>query len=263
MGPMRLTATLADAAGVSFTVAGVNDWGKSSSASILTPEFGAPDAGGGDEIRLAPASNDGVQYRVAAQAWAAPSLLPLAPGELGLIARGDAAATLHQFALGDVLALRLDSMPPVDAIAAALGGGPLLVQGGKPVTDPSAPAPEETNVRYPVTGAGVSADGSTMWLVVVDGRAPATSVGITRPMLASLFVALGAAQAMAFDSGGSSEMVVRHLGDVRAAVANTPSDGRERPIADALLVLNTATPGPPSRLILNATAPNVLVGSHE
>ena len=118
-------------------------------------------------------------------------------------------------------------------------------------------------MRYPLTGAGTSADGATLWLVTVDGRAPARSIGITRPMLASLFSALGASDAMAFDSGGSTEMVVRHLGDPRVTIANVPSDGRERSIADGLFVVNAATPGTGSaRVVLRSRAPAVLVGSH-
>ena len=50
-------------------------------------------------------------------------------------------------------------------------------------------------------------------------------------------------------------MVVRHLGDLTTSVANTPSDGRERAIADALLVLNTAPLGPVARLLVRDDAP--------
>src|SRR5262249_46929944 len=143
-----------------------------------------------------------------------------------------------------------------------VGGGPLLLRAGQPYEDPDAPSPQERDVRYPVTGAGISADGATLWLVAIDGRAPKRSVGITRPMFGSLLAALGASDAMAFDSGGSTEMVIRRLGDTNVTVANVPSDGRERSIADGFLVLNAATPGPPDRLIVRAPAPNVLAGSH-
>jgi len=82
-------------------------------------------------------------------------------------------------------------------------------------------------------------------------------------MLGSLLGALGASDAMAFDSGGSTEMAVRHLGDFDTSVVNVPSDGRERAIADALPVLNTAPPGPVARLLLDAVGGDeaVLVGS--
>jgi hypothetical protein len=80
-------------------------------------------------------------------------------------------------------------------------------------------------------------------------------------MLGALFVALGASDAMAFDSGGSSEMVARHLGDAGVDVVTLPSDGRERAIADGLFIVNAAPAGPASQLLLRSSAPAVLLGS--
>ena len=80
-------------------------------------------------------------------------------------------------------------------------------------------------------------------------------------MLGALFVALGASDAMAFDSGGSSEMVARHLGDPGVAVMTLPSDGRERAIADGLFIVNSSPVGPTTQLILRTSAPAVLAGS--
>jgi len=48
--------------------------------------------------------------------------------------------------------------------------------------------------------------------------------------LAHIALELGAKDAMNLDGGGSSTMVVRNF------VMNTPSDGRERKVADAILV---------------------------
>ncbi len=76
-----------------------------------------------------------------------------------------------------------------------------------------------------------------MLLVAVDGRQPRLSIGLTQPQLAAYMLWLGAYQAMAFDSGGSVTMVVRLPGR-GATVVNSPSDGRERPVADALLVFS-------------------------
>jgi hypothetical protein len=88
------------------------------------------------------------------------------------------------------------------------------------------------------------------------------SIGLTRPEFAALFAALGASSAMAFDSGGSSEMVVRPLGDPQTIVANVPSDGRERSLADGLFVVNAAPIGPVARLVLGPRpVPALLVGS--
>jgi len=260
LGPVTLQATLTDAAGSSLTVNAINDWGVNDGLSLITPEFGG-DAGSDLEILLAP--NGPSSYKVLTAVSNAPHLLPLSAGQFGIVARGaEQVGRLSSFTTGDVVTLGFTSSP--SSIVSAVGGGPLLLRGGSLVSDAAAPAPGEANVRYPVTGAGISADGSTLWLVAVDGRAPARSVGITRPMLGSLLQALGASDAMAFDSGGSTEMAVRHLGDMVSSVANVPSDGHERSIADALLVLNTATPEPIAQALLHTDGDTtaVLVGSH-
>lgn len=240
IGQVTFSATIADSTGASVQANAVNDWGVNDGLSLITPEFGV-DATADIEVVLAP---DGpTSYRVASVISSPAHLVALTPSEFAIVARGaEQVGRLMPFRPGDVVSVAVQSTPA--AIAAAVGGGPLLLRGGAAIVDANAPAPEESAVRYPVTGAGVSADGSTLWLVAVDGRAPAVSVGITRPMLGALFAALGASDAMAFDSGGSTEMTIRHLGDLTSSVANVPSDGRERSIADALLVINTATPGP-------------------
>jgi hypothetical protein len=91
--------------------------------------------------------------------------------------------------------------------------------------------------------------------VEVDGRQPNFSIGLTRPELASYMQWLGSFQAMAFDSGGSATMVARLPGSPGPVVVNSPSDGRERPVANALLVYSTSVPGPPIKLLVNASQP--------
>jgi exopolysaccharide biosynthesis protein len=117
----------------------------------------------------------------------------------------------------------------------AIGGGPLLVDRGRVVHDPTSPIPHERNVRHPVLGVGILLDRRTLIFVGVDGRQRA-SVGLTQPELAAYLQWLGAAQAMAFDSGGSVTMVVRFPEHSAPTVVNSPSDGHERPVGDALLV---------------------------
>jgi len=113
----------------------------------------------------------------------------------------------------------------------------LLVQGGRVVSDPLPPAPHERYVRHPVVGVGIFRDGHTMLLVGVDGR-QRYSVGLTRPEFAAYLAWLGVEQAMAFDSGGSVTMVVRFPWRPTPTVVNSPSDGHERPVGDALLVFS-------------------------
>ena len=83
----------------------------------------------------------------------------------------------------------------------------------------------------PRTAAGVKKDG-TVILLVVDGRS-SSSAGMTLQELASYLVKLGAWQAVNFDGGGSSEMVLD------GKILNTPSDGRERPVSVGLGVFPT------------------------
>jgi hypothetical protein len=227
----------------------VNEWPPEGGASLLTAAYGTiPAAPGIMMASLAPVA--GVvgapgTYRVTAvgPAVAGPIAGPV-------LAFGPAAQKIASAPNpGDLVTLAFDTTPPVATMAAAVGGGPLLVAHGAPADDPFSPAPEETNVRFPVAGAGVEADG-TVLLVVVDGRKPAVSIGLTRPQFGALMRGLGALDAMAFDSGGSSTLVARVLGDAEPSVLNDPSDGRERPVADGLFAYSDAPAGVNPHLIV-------------
>jgi exopolysaccharide biosynthesis protein len=50
--------------------------------------------------------------------------------------------------------------------------------------------------RHPRTAAGCAPERGLLWLVVVDGRQPPHSNGMTLPELTSLFEALGATEAL-------------------------------------------------------------------
>jgi hypothetical protein len=264
MGPIQWRASLQGRQGTGLELRRVNEWSQASDGPAeLTPEFGAQKAFGASEMILTPANPTG-SYTVARIDRNLQTFDMLSANQIGIaLTASDADQVLKNFQMGDDVTLASQSSPELAPFELAVGGGPLLVRLGQDVVDPSAPAPEETDVPNPVTGVGVSADGTTLWLVVVDGRAPSRSIGLTRPQFAALFRALGAAEAMAFDSGGSSEMVVRHLGDTATEVANVPADGRERSIADGLFVVNSAPVGPPAQLLLEPAhpIPDVLAGS--
>jgi hypothetical protein len=151
--------------------------------------------------------------------------------------------------VGDVVDLAYDTDPPLAGIAAALGGGPMLLENGRPVDDPASPNYADRDRRIPATAAARLGDG-TLALVVVDGRRPAISIGANRAELIALLQALGATDALLFDGGGSSTMVARVLGDAQVSVVNEPSDGVERPVADGLFAYSDAPVGPPARLVL-------------
>jgi hypothetical protein len=261
LGPVSWSAVVVPANGSQLTISGVNDWSASTPISLLTPELGNTDAYGATEAVLRPAEG-GTAFTVVSVAENLRALATLGPDQIGIAGHGDAAASIAAaFTVGENVSVTYQGNPAPMSIVTAIGGGPLLVRDGMPYDDPAAPAPQERDVRYPLTGAGLAGDGRTLWLVVVDGRRPGVSVGVTRPMLGALFIALGASDAMAFDSGGSSEMVARHLGDPGVEVMTTPSDGRERAIADGLFIVNSGPAGPATQLLLRPSAPAVLAGS--
>jgi exopolysaccharide biosynthesis protein len=78
--------------------------------------------------------------------------------------------------------------------------------------------------RQPRTAMGISADGTRLFLLVVDGRQPRYSMGYTRAEVGQVMKAFGAANAMLCDEGGSSCMYVAREG----GIVNEPSDGEER-----------------------------------
>lgn len=178
------------------------------------------------------------------------------PGGTLLVAAGSAANSLMAHArVGDSVHFRFDLAPNTPAplrgryaaragfarssafrpswtdVEQAVGGGPWLVRNGQVMVDYEAenfPKASFVDSRHARTAAGVTADGKLL-LVTVDGR-QAWSRGVSLPELADLMQRLGAVNAMNLDGGGSTTMVVG------GGVVNAPSDGRERAIADSLLV---------------------------
>ena len=107
--------------------------------------------------------------------------------------------------------------------------GTFLVTAGRNTGATARVAPQ---VRHPRTAAGVTADGHTLVLAVVDGRQPGYSAGATLPELAALMIRLGAVDAINLDGGGSSTFVYRPAQGPETV--NRPSDGRWRAVANAL-----------------------------
>jgi hypothetical protein len=116
----------------------------------------------------------------------------------------------------------------------AVGGTPILVQDGLIAVSPTCSI--SLCRSNPRTGIGVRADGKII-LVVVDGRRKNWSLGPTLFGFAKIMKDLGAVQALNLDGGGSTTMVVK------GEVVNKPSDGFERHISNAVLVLPGPDPG--------------------
>jgi exopolysaccharide biosynthesis protein len=116
-----------------------------------------------------------------------------------------------------------------------IGGWPRILRDGKNVAVDAATLEGtisgNAEMRHPRTAVGFSRDSATLFLLTVDGRSE-NSGGMTLDELARTMRRLGAWQAMNFDGGGSTTMVIE------GAVANVPSDSTgERAVGNALLVV--------------------------
>ncbi len=259
IGPVRFAGSYADGT-TRMPLTTVNEWPPQGGVGLLTPAYGMLTAQPNVQLaQLAPvdtvAGTPGT-YRVLAVGP------PVAGPVLG-VALGFGPAALAMGAppsAGDLVQLAFDTQPPAATLVAAVGGGPQLVAGGAPFDDPNSPAPEERNVHFPVSGALREADGSLL-LVAVDGRRPATSIGLTRPQFGALMRAFGAIDAMAFDSGGSATLVARVLGDAQPSVVNDPSDGVERPVADGLFAYSDAPVGIDPHLVVRPATFGAFAGA--
>lgn len=155
-----------------------------------------------------------------------------------LSAFGPRAASLQTAAEGDTVKVLLATLPRI-----AHGAQPSLLIGGWPriLLDGANVAAEAATLegtisrnaeaRHPRTAIGFSRDSTRVYLLTVDGRSE-TSVGATLVELAVLMRKLGAWQAMNFDGGGSTAMVID------GGVANVTSDpAGERAVGNALLLV--------------------------
>ena len=115
----------------------------------------------------------------------------------------------------------------------AISGPFYLVRGGQVVVD------NNNTDLMPRNSIGVKADGTVMSFVA-DGRQYPYSVGMTIYDLACYYQAQGAENAIYLDGGGSATFASKHEGTSRLEVRNRPSDGVERTVSSALLLVSTA-----------------------
>ena len=112
----------------------------------------------------------------------------------------------------------------------AVAGFPLLIAGRE------VPSNRREDVRHPSVAAGLDASGRRLTFVVVDGRAPFYSDGVTVVELRDRLHDEGARDAILLDGGGSSTLVWRSF-DHGVQVLNLPVHGRmpsgyQRPVAN-------------------------------
>jgi hypothetical protein len=117
----------------------------------------------------------------------------------------------------------------------------LAVAGFEPLLLDGRILPGEDGVRHPRTAVGLDATRQRLLLVVVDGRRPGYSEGVSTRELASLLAEMGAHQALNLDGGGSSILFFRQDGTLR--MVNRPAQSGARPVP-VLLVVRQQKPQP-------------------
>lgn len=171
-----------------------------------------------------------------------------------LAGQGSAAQFLtSNFKVGDPVQVNYSVSPETDNLSAAIGGMALIVdQGKRHWFTQSIPG------KLARTAIGASQDGTKLYLVVVEGGK--SSRGMTMEELADFMASLGVWTAVNVDGGGSTTMVVRHLGDQTASLLNKPVNSAQRNIPDGLGIYSTAPAGAFAGMVLSGPR-YVMVGT--
>lgn len=161
---------------------------------------------------------------------------------------------LDHVQVGDTISVDVRSTPNVDLIETAIGGGAILVHEG------SVPEFFSHNIsgRQPRSAIGLDKSGTVITLVAVDGRRE-DAKGMTQTELGHLLIDLGCYTALNFDGGGSTTMVVDTDGEKN--IVNTPSDGAERKVTNAVGVVSTLKDDAPLGEIAIKSETNVFLNS--
>jgi exopolysaccharide biosynthesis protein len=114
----------------------------------------------------------------------------------------------------------------------AAAGGQILVSNGKPTTEVMTYVSDDR--PSPRVAVALDRQGEKLWVIVVDGKQPLYSEGLTKLELAQIIVKLGADRALNLDGGGSTTLVTATDNGVK--VLNAPIQAKlpmnERPVAN-------------------------------
>lgn len=144
---------------------------------------------------------------------------------------GAARSALRSVAVGDTLnyVTTFENLPP--NIVEMVGGFPMLLLHGKAVhqAEPDL-RPTFSDRRHPRSAIAWGKD-RRVHIMAIDGRQPGYSAGMTLAELGKYLLSLGFTEAMNFDGGGSTSLIVN------GRMVNRPSDAAgERLVANAFLV---------------------------
>ncbi|GAA0554946.1 phosphodiester glycosidase family protein [Chitinophaga japonensis] len=230
------------AGGASYAIEHINRPG-GTGQMVLYNRFTGGSTGtssGCTEVRIVPvggigdwSANATISCRVLAKSTA--GNMPFDSGQAVLWGTGAAKTFLDNINVNDVISLDLQvlsSPSGITNIKQLTGGWTRLVRDGAnyssaSVADEGGAVPTSSEPR---TAIGFNQAQDKVYFVVVDGRDPGVSEGMTLSTLADFMRYIGCYQALNLDGGGSSTMMGND------GLRNTPSDAAgPRPLASAML----------------------------
>ncbi|WP_449403123.1 phosphodiester glycosidase family protein [Exiguobacterium artemiae] len=113
-------------------------------------------------------------------------------------------------------------------------------------------------VRKARTLIGITANQTVHIITVDQGRR--ASKGFTMLEAVAQMKRLGAVFALAFDGGGSTEMMVRRAGESPVRTVNVPADGRSRAVTNSLMIATRYVPETSAAYFILPAQPELYVG---
>lgn len=168
------------------------------------------------------------------------------PNKGGILSLGGKALSyLPYLKPGDEVRITTKLNPPIDVLQ-AIGGGAILLKDGNIAfgSTNEQPLPKEiTERKNPLTVVAID-NNNKVYFLVIEGRSLQSS-GMTYIEVANYLKDMGMKDALTLDGGGSSQIIIN------GKIMNTPSDGRERAIANAIIVKTATLEGEPKFLSLH------------
>lgn len=153
---------------------------------------------------------------------------PVSPGTMIVSVGRQLLPQLPKISPGHVVQISTVTLPSLAGARTAIGGGPALIRASQLIDR------IDNRVRHPRSAIGWNKN--EIILMQVDGRQLRHSVGMTDLELAQYMKTLGCDEAMSLDGGGSAACWVH------GQIMNTPSEGKERPMANALVLIQKPKP---------------------